>query len=221
MAFSREQVKRARTALIVAVLALVAIVAAVAALSAPGRPAADGAQPAGSSEPAAPAASSMEDVDAGYGPAVAHLQAAYDADRSDEDALLALANGYFDWGAAAMAARAADGDDAHVAHLFQHAVAFYTEYLEACPDAPFAVVDRAIAIFYQGDGERAIAELEAFTAKEASFAPAWANLGMFYEGADRAGDARVAYERAIEADAQDTYHVRTYAQQRLDALDAD
>lgn len=80
-------------------------------------------------------------------------------------------------------------------------------------------VDRAICVFYSGDHEGAIADLEDLTAREGDFAPAWANLGMFYESHGDAAKAKKAYRTAIDAaEKDDTYGVKDYAQQRLDAL---
>ena len=41
---------------------------------------------------------------------------------------------------------------------------------------------------------------------------------MFYESAGRTDDAKAAYQKAIDADPDDAYQVKTYAQQRLTAL---
>ena len=86
--------------------------------------------------------------------------------------------------------------------------------------AKSALVDRAICVFYTGDHASAIAALEDLTQNvDPGFAPAWANLGMFYENDGRTDDARQAYETAIEAAGDaDAYGVRDYAQDRLDAL---
>ncbi len=46
--------------------------------------------------------------------------------------------------------------------------------------SPSAEVDRAFCVFYDGEHEQAIADLEDFVARDATLAPAWANLGMFY-----------------------------------------
>ena len=55
--------------------------------------------------------------------------------------------------------------------------------------------------------------------RDDSFAPAWANLGMFYESHGDTAKAKKAYRAAIDAAEQDdTYGVKDYAQQRLDAL---
>lgn len=220
MAFSNDQLRRVKGTVLVLGLTVVAIVALVGVLlSGVLTPPAESAAPEDT-----PAVSdggsiaSMEDVDALYGAATERLEAQYDADASNPSALLDLANGYFDWGAAAMHYRGTDEADAHVRDLFQRAIELYDRYLAEHPGSKSVEVDRAISVFYGGDAEGAIAALEAFTAEDGTFGPAWANLGMFYEAEGRIEDAAAAYGRAVEADPDDTYHVKTYAQQRLDAL---
>lgn len=234
MAFDAQQTRRAQAIVLVAAAVIVVAIAAVVFSGAltPGASngtadstsqAADGATD-GSSQAAGQAVTSgehdMTHVDANYASVVEQLQAQYDSDPSNPSALLQLANGYFDWGVAAREVVATDEDDAHVVDLFNQAIARYDDYLEQNPDSKSVEVDRAISIFYAGDRDRAIAELESFTAEDGSFGPAWANLGMFYETEGRTDEAIAAYERAIESDSSDAYGVKDYAQQHLDALSA-
>lgn len=227
MAFNRNQTRRMQAALVLGVLA-VAVVLLIVVLSGALTPRA--ATPSGSSSAAsattaagatsgtASGSESSTDVDASFSVTEQQLKAQYEADPSNPAALLNLANGYFDWGAAAMGAATTDEQRAHARELFSKAIDSYNEYLDKNPSSKSVIVDRAISIYYTGDVTRAIQELETFTQEDGSFGPAWANLGMFYEGAGRTDDARAAYERAIEADPDNTYQVKTYAQQRLDAL---
>lgn len=233
MAFDAQQTRRAQVIVLAAAAVIVVAIAAVVFSGAltPGAAngtadstsqVADGAAD-GSSQAAGQAVSSEHDmthVDANYASVIEQLQAQYDSDPSNPSALLQLANGYFDWGVAARGVGATDEDDAHVVDLFNRAIARYDDYLEQNPDSKSVEVDRAISIFYAGDRDRAIAELESFTAADGSFGPAWANLGMFYETEGRTDEAIAAYERAIESDSSDAYGVKDYAQQHLDALSA-
>lgn len=133
---------------------------------------------------------------------------------------LARANSYFDMGMAALNAAQDEQARAKAVDLLNQAIVFYDEHL-ATQDDPSAVVDRAICVFYAGDHEGAIEELEQFVQKDASFAPAWANLGMFYESHDEKGKAADAYKKALEAaEREDAYRVGDYARERLDALSA-
>lgn len=227
MAFNAQQTKRAQAVIVAAVLVIVVAVAAVvlSGVVAPATPEAQqtvsGQQ--GSSEVSSDTVSEEHDmshVDAQYQTTVDNLRKQYDADPTNPSALLNLANGYFDWGVSALDVVQSDEDQAHVIDLFSNAISRYDDYLADNPGSKSVEVDRAIAIFYTGDTDRAIAELEEFTASDDSFGPAWANLGMFYENAGRTDDARAAYEKAVSCDPDDAFGVKTYAQQRLDALDA-
>ena len=234
MAFNREQTRRMQAGVVISLL-VVAVVLLIVVLSGGvgakvGGTASAGSSSASSAASSAPTAaaasgdsdlSSMDDVNATYGAAEQKLKAQFEADPSNPSALLNLANGYFDWGYAAMGYATSDDDTAHVTDLFTQAVTYYDQYLQGSPSSKSVQVDRAIAIFYAGDTTRAIDTLEAFTAGTDDFGPAWANLGMFYEAAGRTDDAKAAYERAVKADPDDTYQVKTYAQQRLDALSQD
>ena len=128
--------------------------------------------------------------------------------------------GNIDWGVAALNHATYDDDRAHATELLEQAIGYYDEYLADNAGAKSALVDRAICVFYTGDHASAIAALEDLTQNvDPGFAPAWANLGMFYENDGRTDDARQAYETAIEAAGDaDAYGVRDYAQGRLDAL---
>lgn len=245
MAFNQQQAKRAQAAVVIAVLVLV-IALAVVVLSGGLGPAVPAAAPAGSSatdqadasagqaDAAAGSASSaanadahtdasgmelasMADVDATYGAAEQNLQHAYDKDPANPVALLNLANGYFDWGSAAMHYAMSAEDEAHVRELFSQAIALYDQYLEQNPQSNSVIVDRAICVFYTGDHTRAIQLLEEFTADNAEFAPAWANLGTFYEADGQTDKARDAYERAVQTAGDAEASVRSFAEQHLEA----
>ena len=224
MAFSAQQTKRMQVVIVAAIAIVVAVIAFVVLSGAfAPRPAsdADAAQTSTSSDATASGASDEHDmshVDANYTSTIEQLQAQYDADPTNPSTLLQLANGYFDWGAAAQQVAATDEDSKHVVDLFNQAIARYDDSLEDNPGSKSVEVDRAICIFYTGDVDRAISTLEEFVAQDDTFGPAWANLGMFYESEERIDDARAAYEHAIETDPDDAYGVLTYAQQRLDAL---
>ena len=235
MAFNQAQTRAVRVAVVS--LALVAvIVLAVAVVGGGMLSAQGGAQDNGATAPASDAAAAsegsnsssdtdevtMDQVDAQYEQATNTLQEQYDADPDNPSALLSLANGYFDWGAAARTYAKTEDDDYHVVDLFSKAIARYDDYLERYGSGngsnKSVQVDRAIAIFYTGDVDTAVSTLESFVAQTSDFGPAWANLGMFYESQGRVDDARSAYERAVSSDTDNSYGVKDYAQARLDAL---
>lgn len=229
MAFNAQQAGRTR--IIVVVVAAVAVLAIVIAILFAATPLmVSSSQTSGDAQTAGTAATtdtssdaqaSMDTIDAQYGTTVKTLNDQYEADPSNPSSLLNLANSYFDWGVAAINHASSDEDQQHAREIFTQAIEHYDMYLEANPTSKSVVVDRAICIFYAGDTERAISELEGLVAEDASFAPAWANLGMFYESEGRTDDAKQAYETAIDAAGDDdAYNVKDYAEQRLSALDA-
>ena len=139
-------------------------------------------------------------------------------DAAGEDDPLTRANNFFDMGMAAMESAQDEESQQQAAGLFAQAVEYYDEYLATALSSS-AEVDRAICVFYSGDHEGAIADLEALVKRDSTFAPAWANLGMFYESHGDTAKAKKAYQQALDAaKKEDTYGVKDYAQQRLDAL---
>ena len=139
-------------------------------------------------------------------------------DAAGEDDPLTRANNFFDMGMAAMESAQDEESQQQAAGLFAQAVEYYDEYL-ATASSSSAEVDRAICVFYSGDHEGAISDLEALVKRDSTFAPAWANLGMFYESHGDTAKAKKAYQQALDAaKKEDTYGVKDYAQQRLDAL---
>ena len=233
MAFNAQQTGRARVAIVIAALVVVAVIAVVLVLQLVAPQSGTSSQAASDATQADAAGSDvgsgasaededvMETVDAQYGTAAQTLRTQYEADPSNPSALLNLANGYFDWGVAALNHASGTEDEAHAREIFTRAIEYYDEYLDGNPDSKSVVVDRAICVFYTGEHEEAISALEDLLAEDDTFAPAWANLGMFYENDGRVEDAATAYQRAIDvAGDDDAYNVVDYAQQRLDALNA-
>lgn len=227
MAFNAQQTSRMRAAVLIIALAVVAVVA-VFVVSGAFNPAVRSQEPAGSSADAAGSSEStgdgdtMESIDAQYGTATQALASQYESDPTNPSALLNLANGYFDWGAAAMNHAEGDSDKTHARDLLTKAIGYYDSYLEGNPGAKSAAVDRAICVFYTGDVDGAISALESLVSEDPSFAPAWANLGMFYEAQGSDDKAADAYQKAIdETDESDAYGVRSYAEERLSDLQDD
>ena len=164
-------------------------------------------------------ASVAEGTDADKADGDAAATAGTDADdAASEDDPLTRANNFFDMGMAAMESAQDEESQQQATGLFAQAVEYYDEYL-ATASSSSAEVDRAICVFYSGDHEGAIADLEALVKRDSTFAPAWANLGMFYESHGDTAKAKKAYQQALDAaKKEDTYGVKDYAQQRLDAL---
>jgi tetratricopeptide (TPR) repeat protein len=157
-------------------------------------------------------------IDATYSPEVEDLKARLAEDENDLAALLNLGNDYLQWAYTASIYASTDEEKAHVDELYDLSVEYYDRYL-ALNDSNAAAVDRALALYYKGDVDGAIAYLEERAqGAGAEYGPVWANLGMMYESQDRTDDATNAYNMAMQTDPDDEYGAYSYASERLDAM---
>jgi len=122
-----------------------------------------------------------------------------------------LGNVAFDW-AVAIQNGEMSPDPYTTKELYTIAIEAYTRRLEL-QSSPNVSVDRAIATFYSGDVDKAIDLLEAYTAEDAYFAPAWANLGKFYESDGQYDKARTSYQKALDSNPDDS--IQAFAQDGL------
>lgn len=158
---------------------------------------------------------SGEDVDNYYGVTVQSLEERL---RSDPDNLAVqndLAGAYFNWALHRSYYAKDDADQKKVSELFEHAVTAYDKVLAKSPSQSVEV-DRAVALYHSGKASEAIKNLEALLEKDANYAPAWANLAMFYEGSDK-DKAREAYNKALEVSG-DNQQIKSFVETRLSLL---
>ena len=157
-------------------------------------------------------------MDERYQPLVTELEGKVSDNAEDKASLLSLGRYCFQWGASVRSLGTTDADTSHANELFEKAIAAYDQYL-ALEDSSAVRVDRALCQFYEGKTSEAQSALEELTEKDPEYGPAWANLGMLLEATGKTDDARAAYQKAIETDPDDEYQAKTYAEQRLKALD--
>ena len=121
------------------------------------------------------------------------------------------------WGYEAGSYASSEDDFTHLNELFEKAMGYFDQYLEL-NDSASVKCDRAMCQLYTGDMDGA---LEALTkvAEDEGYGPAWANIGMIRElyQSDTDG-AKEAYQKAIEADPDDEYGSKSYANRRLAAM---
>lgn len=162
----------------------------------------------------------VEAMDERYSDLVADLEAQLEEDPDDAATLLALGRYYSSWGASVSSLATVDEETSHANELFDQAIGYYDQYLEI-EDSNAARVDRALCLYYQGDTTAAISGLEEITVASPDYALAWANLGMLYEVEGSTDEAIAAYEQAVETDPDDEYGAKSYAEERLSALEED
>lgn len=158
-----------------------------------------------------PELATVAQIDAAYSTEIASIQARLASDPQNLAAIANMGNTYMDWGIDLQSAEDAADYEEHIAATFQEAVTWYDKYLES-NRSNAVVVDRACCMYYAGDPEGGLAELEAFVQENDAFSPAWANLGIFYYQDGRYAEARDAFQKGYEADAADAYGVGYYCQ---------
>lgn len=164
-------------------------------------------------------ATSVAAVDKSYAAELASLEEKLVADDKNLAALLNLGKLYMSWGYSASMYASSDEDQAHVTELFDTAIDYYDRYLKL-HDSNAVKVDKALCQLYGGDTEAATASLKKLTTDMPDYGPAWANLGMVYEMQYQMDDAKAAYEKAIEVDAEDEEGAKSFASRRLAVINS-
>lgn len=158
-------------------------------------------------------------VDEQYEGFVSGLEAKLAENAEDKATLLSLGKYYAAWASGVRDAATTDDETSHANELFDKAVGYYDQYLEL-EDSNAVRVSRALCLYEKGDVDGARAALEELTAAVGDYGPAWMNLGKIYEELGDTEAALAAYEKAVEADADDEYGAKSYAEQRISALES-
>ena len=157
-------------------------------------------------------------LDADYQVEVSALEKRLADDPKNLAALLNLGKQYMSWAySVSYYGGSEEGAVDHAHDLFDKAIGYYDQYL-ALNDSNAVKVDRALCQFYAGDYDAAQAALEKLTKDAPDYGPAWANLGLVYESMWNTESAQDAYKKAAEADPNDEYGARSFANRRLAAM---
>ena len=141
-------------------------------------------------------------ADEKYQPLVDALETKLSSDSQNLATLLNLGKDYMAWGVTVRYSGSTDASTSHANELLEKAISYYDQYL-ALKDSGAVRVDRALCQYYEEETSEATAALEQLTQDMPDYGPAWANLGMLYESAGNSDQAREAYQKAQEADADD------------------
>ena len=164
-------------------------------------------------------ASGVAAVDDKYQPLVSDLESKLGDDPTNLATLLGLGNDYMQWGYEVSTTATTDQDKQHSQDLLAKAQDYYNQYL-ALNDSDVVRVRIALCKLYGGDTSGAQADLEALTQSHPDFGLAWANLGLVYERQGDTSKATDAYNKAEAADPNDDYGAKSFAEQRLKAINA-
>ena len=169
-------------------------------------------------------ASTTADIQASYASLLASLKEKVAADASNTTAIVSLGNNYMDLGMALLSASDVAENEGAAAEALNEAISYYDLYLLAVPADDSNVnpvtVDRIVCLYYAGEEETAIAELEAFTEAEPDYLMGWYNLGAFYYMQADYENAKAAYNKVIELDPEGENSATLYAQIYLSLIDS-
>lgn len=160
-------------------------------------------------------------LDENYEPLVSDLEATLAESPDDMSTVLSLANYYSSWGSGVLMLATTDEETSHGNELLDKAVGYYDQYIASgeTESVESASTSRAMCLYYGGDVSGALSALEQVTQDWPEYAPAWADLGLLYEVQGQTDEARTAYEKAVELDPDDEQGAKSYAEERLSALD--
>ena len=158
-------------------------------------------------------------VDAKYQDTVAELESKLSSDNTNLATLLNLGRNYMRWGASVISVSSSDDDTTHGNELLEKAIGYYQQYLDL-KDSDAVRVDIALCKLYEGNTSEAQSDLETLTQNSPTYAPAWANLGMVQEYSSDKDAAKASYQSSIDNDPNDEYGAKSYATQRLAALES-
>ena len=172
-----------------------------------------------SSAKATSTSDSLKKLDSSYEESLASLQKRLKKNPKDLAALLNLGNGYMSWGYQAASLSTTDAEKAHVNDILGKAIDYFDQYLQL-NDSDTVKVNRALCQFHQGDTDAALQALRKVTEDSPKFPLGWANLGMVYESKGQTGNAQAAYKKAEKTDPKDSYGAKSFAEQRLSAIES-
>lgn len=138
-------------------------------------------------------------------------------DPNDLAALLNLGQNYMSWGYSSLYSGTTDEEKAYSEGLIQKAVEYYDSYL-ALHASDAVKVQKALCSYYLGNTDEAIDTLKKMTEEKPDYPMGWANLGMLYEQQYDQENALNAYQKAADADPNDEYGAKTYAEQRIQSI---
>jgi tetratricopeptide (TPR) repeat protein len=163
----------------------------------------------------------LDAIAASYQPTILSYEDALQSGEASATAYVGLGNAYFDWaievqGAASQGLVPTGADTS----LWLTSVTYYEQAVAAGDSTPQVLTDMAVAQFYSGDTEGAIASVEQALAESPDFLLAHYNAGIFLADAGRTDEAIVAFERYIELDPGDSPERTQYVQDQLAQLEA-
>jgi len=139
----------------------------------------------------------LETIAAQYSPTVTAFEQSLASEPTSYTVLVNLANTYFDWGIDIQQAKITGADKP----MWVSATVYYDRALELTPGDPAVTTDAAIAHYYAGEVDKAIALIVPITKSAPTFAPAFFNAAIFYDTVGQTAEAAAAANAYLKLDA--------------------
>ena len=163
--------------------------------------------------------SSIEDVDEQFAPQAETLEKRLASNPDNYELLSQLGDLYLSWGYYTSMFATVDAETVTANQRLEQAVTYFDQALQI-EDSAELRTSRGVAKYYEGDSSAATTMLEETVEAYPEYAPAWANLGLFYESRGRTDEALNAYNTAIECDPEDELNAKSFAEERIAAINA-
>lgn len=170
-------------------------------------------------DPAVPDNESLKSLEETYGEKTGKLKERLKENPENLAVLLNLGENYMNWGYSANSSSATDEEQEYSKKLLKKAISYYDRYLKL-NDSPTVRINRALTQYYAGETDAAIDALKKICEENPQNPLAQAQLGYLYESRYDIENASAAYRTAAELDPDDTYGIKSYANQRLIALNS-
>ena len=173
--------------------------------------------------PQAPKVDPLVALQTEYDPQIQSFTTALASDPTSYTLLVAMGNKRFDYALALMNLVSQNSTSALIPAAEQWSLAkdTFASAVKKNKKAESGVfVDYSIATYYSGDTTAAVKLAVGVTKKDPAFAPAYYNLGIFYEGLGNNVLAAAAYQKYLALDPTGQLGNTDYAKQQLKAMGA-
>lgn len=149
----------------------------------------------------------VDELNASYQASIKSLDERLQSDPQNTTLLTNIADAYYTWGQQVMALNQINGQpetDDTVKNAFTQAVSYYDKVIALTPSNTVSA-NRALSLYYAGDKEQGMKDMETLAQSATDYPMAYVNLGMMQQESGDVNAALQSYDKALSqgGDAQD------------------